>query len=427
MIFPRGCSTRPNWPGKVGRMQLLSVVQSPAFITWAANRRFFVIVLIVLALSAVPTTAQQYSVLGSLSLSAQTRLPSGQSFNNTNSWQPNTGIGLELNHTLDMPMAGLVVEHRISGDATSYLGASNTIGTIDLDHRLYRAYLDLFLTPTVTVSAGRQRMSWGKGYAFSATDAFHPASVPVVYGQYRGFSLLTSGGEADVGYDGMGVQYLPGPNLSVEGAVALEHAVESGSLEDLRYALYATGFFNRLETSASLVYQPKEVLRPGLSGSIPIYGVLLSGEIALELQDLEPKEEKWPQPFDFQDAGEYLLNEMHRLVDPFAWNLAAEYTFYGEGWDLTILGEFATSNLSVDSQAPVWGLASVSYMSDPDWSTEIQTVFDPFNANVLTTWGTSLTRFQGLDLRADISGIGTELNEDPGWEWYLTLTAEVLF
>jgi len=171
-----------------------------------------------------------------------------------------------INQRLHLPSGELFARSRIELDDNE-----------TLSHQLEEGYLRLFPNPALTLSLGRQRLNWGAGYTYSATDALHPQ---------------TARADRDIGFDGASATWFVTPDLSIAGAVAFDDAFEvSNRLYDtdayrrLRYAGYLSSYFGNLQLDVSAVYEPETILRPGLSGSFSLGDTLLSAEAAVELEN----------------------------------------------------------------------------------------------------------------------------------------------
>ena len=171
-----------------------------------------------------------------------------------------------INQRLYLPSGELFARSRVDLDDSEALS-----------HELEEGYVRLFPSPAVTLSVGRQRLNWGAGYTYSATDALHPQ---------------TARADRDIGFDGVSATWFATPDLSVAGAVALQDAYEvTNRLTDtdayrrIRYAGYLSQYFGNLQLDLSTVYEAETILRPGVSGSFTLGDTLLSAEAAVELEN----------------------------------------------------------------------------------------------------------------------------------------------
>lgn len=231
-------------------------------------RRFAVGILlaVLLLLAAQPAVSQsgEYELYGTAELSTDYAfLRSGEPE------QVASGLAAAtVNQRLYLPTGELFGRSRIELDDDD-----------TLTHDLEEGYLRLFPSPAVTFSVGRQRINWGAGYTYSATDALHPQ---------------TAEAERNRGFDGLSAVWYASSDITVTGAVALEDAFRASQTagssaaeawERLRYAGYASFYFGNLQLDGSLVYEPETVFRPGLSTSVTLGETLLSAEGGVEFQN----------------------------------------------------------------------------------------------------------------------------------------------
>ncbi|MFP4426959.1 MAG: hypothetical protein ACLFPP_10925 [Spirochaetaceae bacterium] len=221
-------------------------------------------VVVLLALFAPPAAAQfdNYELFGTAELETE--------YGVRRYGEPDqTANGLAsavLNQRLYLPAGELFARSRLELDDDE-----------TLSHELEEGYVRLFPDPAVSLSLGRQRLNWGAGYTYSATDALHPR---------------TARADRQVGFDGASLTWFATPDLSVAGAVALQDAYEvTNTLSDtdayrrIRYAAYLSHYFGNLQLDLSTVYEADTILRPGVSGSFTLGDTLLSAEAAVELEN----------------------------------------------------------------------------------------------------------------------------------------------
>lgn len=241
-----------------------------------------------------------------------------------------------FNQRLYLPSGELFARSRVELDDSQ-----------EFTHDLEEGYFRLFASPSVTLSVGRQRLNWGAGYTYSATDALHPQ---------------TAEAERDIGFDGASVTWFATPDISVAGAVALQDAYDVSRIggdvdayRRLRYAGYLSAYFGNLQLDLSGVYEPETILRPGLSGSFTMGDTLLSAEAAVELENhsLYPT-----SGFDPVLAAETLLQgeavpglEQPDSYEPYPIVSAALERSFGSGdLTLTTITEYLFNSVGYDDE-----------------------------------------------------------------------------
>lgn len=222
-----------------------------------------------------------------------------------------------------------------------------------ISHRLEEGYLRLYPTPAVTLSLGRQRLNWGAGYTYSATDALHPQAA-----------------ESDraIGFDGTAVTWFPTPDTSVAGALALQDAYELSQMdsaagggaegyERLRYAGYLSNYFGNLQIDGTFVYEAETILRPGVAGSLTVGDTLLSAEGAVELRNQSIYPEKGFDPTDPTVAralqrGEPIPGlEQADAYDPYPIITGAAERSFGDGdLTITVILEYLYNSMGYDGE-----------------------------------------------------------------------------
>jgi len=208
-----------------------------------------------LLLVSVPLSAQDYSVYGEITgTSTYHRVPDAATQNVL------TGeVKIAANHRLSFQAGDFVAHHFLTIDQDG-----------DYTHTVTEAYLNLFASPEVTISLGRQRINWGTGYTFAPTDSLHPE---------------TADPEVDMGFTGSSVLYTPGSNFTVSLALSLDDAlgqVDREFYNGLKYAAYASLFTGATTIAPSIVYEPDRTFRPGLSLSSEILNTVIFAEAACE-------------------------------------------------------------------------------------------------------------------------------------------------
>ena len=122
---------------------------------------FLTLLLFILLPVSAPLFAQEYSVFGEIDLEAvYTETPEATQDNRLDSL-----LGVELNHRLDYEMFSFIAHHKAAMDRTE-----------EPEHTLYEAYIDYRPADRVSIGAGKQRVSWGRGITFFPTDSFAKVS-----------------------------------------------------------------------------------------------------------------------------------------------------------------------------------------------------------------------------------------------------------
>ena len=267
---------------------------------------------------------------------------------------------------------------------TGGTGAAGTTGVQPL-HEVYQAWLGLYPADWLSLRLGRQRLNWGTGWTFSATDALHPRSPD---------------SEVEPGFDGASLSLIGGANLAVEGALAAQDAFTTTDPEDLRTALYLNAFLPPVDACGAVVHQYATMLRPGLGLSLPAGPFLLAGELAAELYD---------------PRGEVLNTQTLA-------SLGAEYSRYGERADLTLLAEYLHNGLEETFPGPAatdlvvttdaadgfrrpgrhYAAATAALAVSESWSTEHSVLANLSDESLLISHSATMLRIPGLDLSARV-------------------------
>ncbi|MEX2443403.1 MAG: hypothetical protein WD492_07350 [Alkalispirochaeta sp.] len=367
-----------------------------------------------------PVAAQDYSLFGSVETRGATiyRKDSPVVVDATlrGTWYPSAVTRLAATHRLtlgsDSAPAELLVDHAITaipvgasdGDGNALTdafapapgstgSATGTAGTgagaataVVLGHEIYQAYVSVRGGDHVALRAGRQRLNWGTGWTFSVTDALHPQSP---------------NSEVEPGFDGISVAYLPSPNLSLEAAIAVQDALATEQLQDLRQAAYISAYVAPVDIALSVVHQYATMLRPGIGMSVPAGPLLIAGEAAFEAYD---------------PRGEVLNTQ------PLA-SIGAEYTWYGDLTDVVILGEYIHNGLEETYQEPSAFTVAVTtdaaggfqrpgrhYLAltagataTQSWSTEHTLLANLTDESYLVRHDATLLRIPAVDLSAGVT------------------------
>ena len=260
---------------------------------------------------------QEYSVFGEINLAGTyLQTPDAAQQNQLESL-----LGVELNHRLDFDSFSLIARHEGTLDRTE-----------TLDHTLYEAYIDYRPAALLSIGAGKQRISWGRGITFFPTDTLHPAHT-----------------RDDVeGFTGLTAIVTPSPDLQLSGIVDFSAplAADPGSgtnenfYTNLKYALYASWFAGNLDLALSGVFRDGETLRPGLGFSYDLAGFILTAEGAIEFMNpTRYPDETAPvfsradtcQPYPLAATG-LSRSWFPAAQSDYTWYAAAEYLYAGTGY-----------------------------------------------------------------------------------------------
>ncbi len=364
---------------------------------------------------------QEYDLLGSVELSSTTHhlkespVVSGTGLRQ-DAWETAGTMRIEATHRLTYSGAEFVLDHGLDispaitsdqtiFDITSDAGSAGTgdtgAGTVTLVHSLNQGYLSLFPAEWLVVRMGRQRMNWGRAYTFSVTDAMHPHHPDA---------------QIETGFDGLSLALRPTPDISLEVAGAIQNAVDTGEMEDVRLGAYGLFFLAPVELGATVVYQYRTILRPGFVTTFPVGPLLVVGEGAMEMYD--PRNERMDYQPQFSIGGEYTwYGEVTDI------SLTAEYLYNGlaEHVPEILLGSQPVEDLSVTTDF-AGGFArpgyrylsgSVSMHVTDSWSTTHTALTNISDESWWVTHGVTLLRVPGVDLGAQV----TWNSGDPGTEF----------
>lgn len=179
-----------------------------------------------------------------------------------------TGVArVRADHRLVFERAELVADTELELRSS---GAADDERDGELDYYIDEAYLSLFPLSPVTASAGKQRANWGSGYSFSPTDSLHPRSA--------------SG--RDEGFRGLSATWTATADLTLSAHISADDALDDpdgAAQAGLRYAAYASVFLGNAELFLSGVYGYGSTARPGIGGSVDLFGFVVATEAAVEL------------------------------------------------------------------------------------------------------------------------------------------------
>ncbi|MFP4153540.1 MAG: hypothetical protein ACLFSV_11900 [Alkalispirochaeta sp.] len=358
-----------------------------------------------------PLVAQEYEFLGTVELTSVTGhykdSPVVAVPDDRDTWETDGLILGELQHRFILDEAEFFLDHAIGAypaSATALDGGAGAAGTfptattggagtgdaaaatVALVHDLYQGYASVHPAPWFTLRAGRQRMNWGTAWTFSVTDALHPQNPDA---------------EVQTGFDGVSVALRPVPEFSFEFATAIQNAVATRDTADIRYGLYGIAFIAPVELGATLVYQNRTTLRPGVVGSVPIGPVMLVAEGAIEAYD--PRGEQ----MDYQPL----------------WSVGGEYTWHGTVTDLSLMTEYLYNGLA--EHYPETAFGDISVTSDyaggfarrgyrylaagatltvlDSWATSHQLLANLTDESYYVSHSLSMLRIPRVDLEAEVT------------------------
>lgn len=343
-----------------------------------------IVAFVLFLISGVLTTvaAQEYELLGTVDLTSRTGHFKDspvvlEPYKDT--WSVDGTMKLSAQHRLSLDQGELFVDHGITAVSVNGAASSNVLGvwnttpsgtadtgnagsggtgdgasaTVLLLHDLYQGYASIYPVPAISIRAGRQRINWGAAYTFSVTDGLHPQNPDA---------------DVETGFDGASLSLRPSPDISLELAAAIQNAVATGETNDLRYGIYANAYLAPLEIAGTLVYQYRTTLRPGIVGSIPIGPFMFVAEGAVEAYD--PRGEE----MDYQPL----------------WSTGAEYTWYGEITDVSIVGEYLYNGLAEHYPDTIFGDISVTSDYAGGFARRgYRYLAAGISLNVLDSWSTS--------------------------------------
>jgi hypothetical protein len=252
---------------------------------------------------------------------------------------------LDLNNRLSFPNGQLYV----ADSAWWWQGSDG--GTLQND--LLQAYVSITPSPALTLVVGKQRLSWGTGYAFSPGDRINPPVNP----QNR-----------SEGFYGLAATYAPSASFTLTASVRLDTAfaditqlpglpyASAASLGSslpflapylpstpgmpwlgLRYALYAEAFLGDLDLHAATTWQWQKVFRPTAGFSLDLLGFILDGALAVELSnsDIYPEgggvyaSPDFGRPFPIATIG----LQRSASTDSGSFSATLEYLYDSTGYD----------------------------------------------------------------------------------------------
>lgn len=221
------------------------------------------LVILLLPAGKTPVASQDYLLYGDLELrSFCLRLDDETCFN--------SALHLRANHLLGYSWGEVVVRHRVTALTGEPVG-----------HDLFQAAFLIWPVERITIQMGRHTLPLGMGQVFFPADALNPERSRI--GENRGF-------------DGASIAWTLSPQWTISLASRLDTAYGAREVNDpwrdIRWAGVLSGYAGVMDLSAGTVYQPDELVRPGIGVSLPLGKTILHGEASWELQgSLLPEDE----------------------------------------------------------------------------------------------------------------------------------------
>ena len=321
--------------------------------------------LLLITASPAPLAAQDQMLFGDLQIFGQDTIASGDS-------ALSSFMGMGSGAELLTAQAQLTIHERLTFEkgqlyladsAWWWQGADG--GTLQND--LLQAYVSFTPVPALTFVLGKQRLSWGTGYAFSPGDRIDPPVNPqnksegflgltAVFAPSASFSL-TASVRFDTAFPG--IAQLPGLPSTVamdlaSGLPFLAPFLPSAPAVPwlgLRYAVYAEAFLGDLDLHAGATWQWQRVLRPTAGFSLDVLGFILDGALAVELSngDLYPgqggtyESPGFGTPFPIATVG----LQKSISTDTASFSATVEYLYDSTGYDsgqaARFTGDFVTA------------------------------------------------------------------------------------
>jgi hypothetical protein len=284
-------------------------------------------------------------------------------------------VGMSAGSQLMTGQAQLDLNERLSFDRgqlfvadSAYWWQGTDGGTLQND--LLQAYVSVTPVPILTFVLGKQRVSWGTGYAFFPGDRINPPVNP--HNRSEGFyglsaslapsaSLsITASVRMDTAFAGIaqlpGLSYPTAPNLAASLPFLAPYLPSTSSpWLGLRYAVYAEAFLGDLDLHAGTTWQWQRVLRPTVDFSLDVLGFILDGALAVELcnSDLYPQPDGSYASPGFGDAFPIASVGLQRSASSDAASVTGtiEYLYDGTGYDASQSSRFLGDFLSALSTA----------------------------------------------------------------------------
>ena len=286
-------------------------------------------------------------------------------------------IGMGANSELITGQAQLDLNERLTFDRGQLFVADSAYwwqgadgGTLQND--LLQAYVSVTPVPVLTFVLGKQRVSWGTGYAFFPGDRINPPVNPQNRSEgFYGFSAsltpsaslsITASVRMDTAFAGIaqlpGLSYPTGANLAVSLPFLAPYLPSTASpWLGLRYAVYGEAFLGDLDLHAGATWQWQRVLRPTADFSLDLLGFILDGALAVELcnSDLYPQPDGSYASPGFGNAFPIATVGLQRTVSNDAASVTGtvEYLYDGTGYDASQSSRFFGDFLSaLSAQGP---------------------------------------------------------------------------
>jgi hypothetical protein len=310
------------------------------------------------------------TLAGAVGMGASTQLMTGE-------------VQLDLNERLTFDSGQLFVAD------SAYWWQGSGGGTLEND--LLQAYVSVTPAPILTLVLGKQRISWGTGYAFFPGDRMNPPVNPQNRSEgFFGFSAtlapsssfsITTSVRFDPALAGIGqLPGLPYPEeTNLAAALPFLAPFLPASADPwlaLRYAVYAEAFLGDLDLHAGATWQWQRVLRPTADFSLDVLGFILDGALALELSnsDLYPQPDGSYASPGFGSVYPLATVGLQRTASGDAASVTAtvEYLYDGTGYDASeasrFLGDLRSALATAQgSGAPLLGsVASSAWFSSGD-------------------------------------------------------------
>ncbi len=325
------------------------------------------ILMTVLALP--PAAAQNQMLFGDLQIF-------GQDFLSARDPALAGAIGLGADSELMTGQAELDLNERLTFDRGQLSVADSVLWWQGSDggsaqNDLLQAYVSVTPVPALTLVLGKQRISWGTGYAFFPGDRINPPVNP--QNRSEGFYGITTSLSpsaslsitASVRFDTAfaGLAQLPGLAWPTAASIATSLPFLAPYLPStaipwlgLRYAVYVEDFVGDLDLHAGVTWQWQRVLRPTVDFSLDVLGFIVDGALAVELlnSDLYPQPGGTYASPGFGRAFPIATFGLQRTAatDTASVTATVEYLYDSTGYDPSQAAQFLGDLLSALSAAP---------------------------------------------------------------------------
>ena len=347
------------------------------------NRRFLGVLL--LALLATRSLAAQAPMLfGDLQIF-------GQDFVASANPALAGAVGMGPDSELMTGQAQLDVNGRLTFDSGQLFVADSAywwqgVDGETLQNDLLQAYVSVTPISTLTVVLGKQRISWGTGYAFFPGDRMDPPVNPQNRSEgFYGLSAIlapsaslsiTASVRMDTAFAGIaqlpGLPYPTETNLGVSLPFLAPYLPATANpWLGLRYALYAEAFLGDLDLHAGATWQWRRVLRPTVDFSLDQLGFIIDGALAVELSnsDLYPQPDGSYASPAFGSAFPLATVGLQRTAsgDTASITATVEYLYDGTGYDGSQSSRFLGDLVTALSTAPGGQAALFGSVASSAW------------------------------------------------------------